>query len=201
MAELFAPELHRLAEKFPELLEAAERSVGKDFTDTVPWGRIGRGFVEEYRRRWAMSRIVSPECGIGERIKVRRLMRSWSVRFAADRAGISHASWSRIERGLQAVDNRLVPAGIAAALECSVADLIGMPMPLAGRWSAAAQAGVVAVRRARETRTLDVARGTLSDVGAPSGVGVSRGCVSQRGTMPRGRIDDRKPSHARHGRL
>lgn len=85
---------------------------------------------------------------IGERIRARRLLRSWSVRHAADRAGISHASWSRIERGLQAADNRFVLADIAAALECSIVDLTGTPMPSADRRAAAAQAGVRAVRTA-----------------------------------------------------
>jgi transcriptional regulator with XRE-family HTH domain len=43
---------------------------------------------------------------IGERIQARRLLRGWSIRHAAGRAGVSHATWSRIERGRQAADNR-----------------------------------------------------------------------------------------------
>ena len=85
---------------------------------------------------------------IGERIRERRLLRGWSIRHAADRAGISHASWSRIERGLQALDNRFVLAGIATALECSPADLSGTPSPAGDRRLAAARAGVPALRRA-----------------------------------------------------
>ena len=83
---------------------------------------------------------------IGERIKRRRQLRGWSVRLAADRAGISHASWSRIERGLQAADNRFVLGGIAAALECSIVELTGAVMPAGDRRAAAAQLGVHAIR-------------------------------------------------------
>jgi transcriptional regulator with XRE-family HTH domain len=85
---------------------------------------------------------------IGERIRARRLRRGWSVRHAADRAGISHASWSRIERGRQAADNRFVLADIAAALECSPADLAGEPVPAADRAAAAAHTRVYAIRQA-----------------------------------------------------
>ena len=38
---------------------------------------------------------------VGERIRARRLLRGWSMRYAASRAGVSHATWSRIERGRQ----------------------------------------------------------------------------------------------------
>lgn len=85
---------------------------------------------------------------IGERIRVRRLLRGWSVRHAASRAGLSHATWSRIERGLQAADNRFVLAEIAAALECSPADLAGVPVPAADRAAMAARAGVYGIRQA-----------------------------------------------------
>ncbi|MFI5898069.1 helix-turn-helix domain-containing protein [Actinoplanes sp. NPDC051513] len=86
--------------------------------------------------------------GIGERIRARRLLRGWSMRYAASRAGISHATWSRIERGRQAADNRFMLADIAAALECSPADLAGMPVPATDRAAAAALAGVDGIRRA-----------------------------------------------------
>jgi transcriptional regulator with XRE-family HTH domain len=95
-----------------------------------------------------MARPPSPDKTIGERIKARRQLRTWSIRHAADRAGLSHASWSRIERGLQAADNRFVLANIAAALECEIADLTGTPAPAADRSVAIAQAGVAAVRQA-----------------------------------------------------
>ena len=89
-----------------------------------------------------------PDPTIGERIRARRLLRGWSVRHAASRAGISHATWSRIERGRQAADNRFVLADIAEALECSPADLAGMPVPAADRAAMAAQASVHGIRRA-----------------------------------------------------
>src|SRR3954470_20849901 len=85
---------------------------------------------------------------VGERIRARRLLRGWSLRYAASRAGVSHASWSRIERGLQAADNRFMLAGIAVALECSPVDLAGTPVPAADRAATAARAGVRAVREA-----------------------------------------------------
>src|SRR5262245_27702418 len=85
---------------------------------------------------------------IRDRIRARRLLRGWSVRHAASRAGVSHATWSRIERGLQAADNRFMLADIAAALECSPSDLAGGPAPATDRAAAAAMAGVHRIRRA-----------------------------------------------------
>ncbi|WP_250036354.1 helix-turn-helix domain-containing protein [Paractinoplanes maris] len=90
----------------------------------------------------------SADPGIGGRIRVRRLTRGWSIRFAASRAGVSHATWSRIERGIQAADNRFTLAGIAEALECSPAELAGSPVPAADPEVLAALVGADAVRRA-----------------------------------------------------
>ncbi|HEX5203355.1 MAG TPA: helix-turn-helix transcriptional regulator [Actinoplanes sp.] len=95
-----------------------------------------------------MTPRPSPDPGIGERIRARRLLRGWSMRYAASRAGISHATWSRIERGRQAADNRFMLADIAAALECSPADLAGIPVPATDRAAAAALAGVHGIRQA-----------------------------------------------------
>jgi transcriptional regulator with XRE-family HTH domain len=96
-----------------------------------------------------MRRRPSPDTTIGERIRDRRLQRSWSIRHAADRAGISHATWSRIERGLQTADNRFVVADIAAALECSVAELVGaVKSAVADHDLISAQASVYAIREA-----------------------------------------------------
>jgi transcriptional regulator with XRE-family HTH domain len=75
-------------------------------------------------------------------------LRGWSVRHAASRAGVSHATWSRIERGRQAADNRFMLADIAAALECSPADLAGTPVPAADRAAMAAQVAVYGIRQA-----------------------------------------------------
>lgn len=85
---------------------------------------------------------------VGEEIRARRLIRGWSVRFAASRAGVSHATWSRIERGLQTADNRFMLAAIAAALECTAAELAGAVVPAPDRATAAARAGVLALRTA-----------------------------------------------------
>ncbi|MEV4343400.1 helix-turn-helix transcriptional regulator [Actinoplanes sp. NPDC049596] len=85
---------------------------------------------------------------VGERIRARRLLRGWSIRYAASRAGISHATWGRIERGLQAANNRFMLADIAEALECSSGDLAGTPVPGADRAAAITRAGVHALRTA-----------------------------------------------------
>jgi transcriptional regulator with XRE-family HTH domain len=90
----------------------------------------------------------SSDPAVGERIRARRLLRGWSVRYAASRAGVSHATWSRIERGLQGADNRFMLADIAGALECAPGDLAGTGVPAADRATAAARAGVVGLRRA-----------------------------------------------------
>jgi transcriptional regulator with XRE-family HTH domain len=57
---------------------------------------------------------------IGERIKARRLLRGWSIRYAASRAGISHATWSRIERGRQAADNRFMLRGLGVRMRAGL---------------------------------------------------------------------------------
>src|SRR5439155_17950937 len=97
----------------------------------------------------------TPDPGIGERIRVRRQLRSWSVRYAADRAGVSHSTWSRIERGLMSVDNRFLLADIAAALECPVTELTGQSPVPTSPGAAAAEADVHAVRLALIETDLD----------------------------------------------
>ncbi len=54
------------------------------------------------------------------------------MRYAASRAGISHTSWSRIERGQQRTDRYMV-VDLAAALEYSVVDLTGQAYTPADR--------------------------------------------------------------------
>lgn len=85
---------------------------------------------------------------IGDRIRDRRLRRGWSIRYAASRAGVSHATWSRIERGLQAADNRFMLADLAGALDCSPAELAGTAVPAGDREAVAAHAAVHAIRQA-----------------------------------------------------
>jgi transcriptional regulator with XRE-family HTH domain len=80
-----------------------------------------------------MARRSAPhDPSIGERIKARRLIHGWSVRFAADRAGIHNSTWSRVERGQRRTDRYMI-SDIAAALECSITDLTGQPYTPADR--------------------------------------------------------------------
>jgi transcriptional regulator with XRE-family HTH domain len=95
-----------------------------------------------------MTPRPSADPTIGERIRARRLIRGWSIRYAASRAGVSHATWSRIERGHQAADNRFMLSDIAGALECSPADLAGAPVPATDRAAVAAHAEVHGIRQA-----------------------------------------------------
>ncbi|MFI6131452.1 helix-turn-helix domain-containing protein [Micromonospora sp. NPDC051141] len=69
---------------------------------------------------------------MGDRIRARRELRGWSIRHAASRAGISHTSWSRIERGQQRTDRYMI-VDLAAALECSAVDLTGQAYTPADR--------------------------------------------------------------------
>jgi transcriptional regulator with XRE-family HTH domain len=86
---------------------------------------------------------------VGAQMRLRRNARGWSRRYVADRAGIHHTTWSRLERGERGADNRYMIAKIAAALECSVAELTGQPYLLpADTRAAEAQAGTTAVRLA-----------------------------------------------------
>jgi transcriptional regulator with XRE-family HTH domain len=95
-----------------------------------------------------MSRRPSPDTTIGQNIRTRRQARGWSVRYAADRAGISHTTWSRIELGTRSADNRFVLADIAAALECAVTDITGHAGPPVDRATVEAQAAIQGIRQA-----------------------------------------------------
>lgn len=95
-----------------------------------------------------MARRAAPsDPSIGERVRTRRQLRGWSVRFAASRAGVAHTTWSRVERGEMRTDRYLI-AEFAATLECSVADLTGQPHVPADRALEEAHAGVVPLWRA-----------------------------------------------------
>lgn len=74
-----------------------------------------------------MPRVASHDIAIAERIKARRMLLGWSIRYAADRAGLADSTWSRIERGIVSADNRFTVAKIAEALKCPVADITGLP--------------------------------------------------------------------------
>lgn len=77
-------------------------------------------------------RAIPADASVGQRIRDRRELRGWSIRHAASRAGISHTTWLRIERGTQRTDRYMV-ADLAAALECSVTELTGQPYTPADR--------------------------------------------------------------------
>ncbi len=102
-----------------------------------------------------MPRPLRPDPSIGQRIEDRRRLLGLSIRGAADRAGISHTSWRRIELGEQSADNRFILAGIARALDCSTVDLAGGPVPVADRDAAAAQASVSGILQALVETDLD----------------------------------------------
>jgi transcriptional regulator with XRE-family HTH domain len=102
-----------------------------------------------------MPRKSTPDTAIGDRIRTRRQARGWSIRHAADRAGLAHTTWSRIERGILSADNRFVLADIAAALECAVADLAGQPGNTTDRDLAVAHARVLALRGVLMDTALD----------------------------------------------
>lgn len=95
-----------------------------------------------------MARRSHPDPTIGKRIETRRKLRGWSIRFSADRAGMHNTTWSRIERGLIAADNRFTLADIAQALECETTDLTGTPLTPTDPKLVAAQACVPAIRQA-----------------------------------------------------
>lgn len=85
-------------------------------------------------------RAVPVDPSIGQRIRTRRELRRWSMRFAADRAGMAHTTWSRIEKGTLRTDRYLI-ADLTAALECSVTDLTGQPYTPGDRQLEAAHIG------------------------------------------------------------
>jgi transcriptional regulator with XRE-family HTH domain len=92
-------------------------------------------------------RAVPVDPSIGDRIRTRREMRGWSMRHAADRAGVAHTTWSRIERGELRTDRYMI-ADLAAALECAITDLTGQPYVPADRDLETAHAQVERVWRA-----------------------------------------------------
>jgi transcriptional regulator with XRE-family HTH domain len=77
-----------------------------------------------------MPRRTTNDPAIAQRIRDRRTLLGWTVRFAADRAGLSHSTWSRIERGQMSADNRFTLAAIAEALRCPISTLSRLPDPV-----------------------------------------------------------------------
>lgn len=95
-----------------------------------------------------MARRASTAPPIGDRIRDRRNLYGWSIRHAADLAGMSHTTWSRIERGEVSADNRFTIAAIAEALRCSVQELTGLPYVPADEAGTTAQVAMHDVRTA-----------------------------------------------------
>jgi transcriptional regulator with XRE-family HTH domain len=89
----------------------------------------------------ARCRTLQLDSSIGERIRVRRKARDWSLRQAGDRAGVAASTWKRVEDGELRTD-RYRLADFAAALECRVTDLTGQPYIPADRALEAAHGGV-----------------------------------------------------------
>jgi transcriptional regulator with XRE-family HTH domain len=85
---------------------------------------------------------------IGERIKDRRELLGLSVRGAALAAGMSHTTWSRIERGERSANNRFVLARMARAMRCPVSDLTGERAVPDSREAASTKAAVTEAFRA-----------------------------------------------------
>lgn len=100
-------------------------------------------------------RSQPPDLTVAGRIRARRELHRWTIRHAAQRAGLAHTTWMRIESGQYATDNRIVLAAIAQALDCSVADLVGASPATPDRQVATARAGVSAVLSALVETDLD----------------------------------------------
>lgn len=73
--------------------------------------------------------LKSADDGAGQRIRARRLFLGMSQRRAADLAGISHSTLSRIEGGELSANNRFVLASLARVLHCHVDFLTGVMVP------------------------------------------------------------------------
>ncbi|MEU7574486.1 MULTISPECIES: helix-turn-helix domain-containing protein [unclassified Micromonospora] len=100
---------------------------------------------------------------MGDRIRARRELRGWSIRYAASRAGISHTSWSRIERGQQRTDRYMI-VDLAAALECSAVDLTGQAYTPADRQLDAARIDAERLWRAMMDNPMGVRSDTTAVV-------------------------------------
>ncbi|MDG4831230.1 helix-turn-helix transcriptional regulator [Solwaraspora sp. WMMD1047] len=110
---------------------------------------------------------------MGDRIRARRQLRGWSIRQAAARAGISHTSWSRIERGRQRTDRYLV-VDLAAALECSVTELTGQPYTSADRRLETSRINAIRVWRAMMAHPIEAVRGDVAPDGLDAEVDLVR---------------------------
>ena len=94
------------------------------------------------------------EITIGARLRTLRKWRRMTLGQVAGQAGMSVSYLSMAERGLRALDRRSYIAGIAAALQVSETDLVGMPHLGADHDQAAPHAHIPALRATLETNGL-----------------------------------------------
>ena len=92
---------------------------------------------------------------IGQRLRMIRRRRGMGQAVAAGLAGISKPYLSQLERGERGFNRRGLLDDLAAALGCSVADLIGRPYLQADRDTAEALATVPGISLAINDCTLD----------------------------------------------
>ncbi|UQA97415.1 helix-turn-helix domain-containing protein [Streptomyces halobius] len=85
---------------------------------------------------------------VGQRIRARRLLRGLGLRVTAERAGISPAFLSMVERGQRRLDRHSHIAALAEVLQISPAELTGQAPARTHRASEAAHAAVPQVRGA-----------------------------------------------------
>lgn len=83
---------------------------------------------------------------LGERIRRYRQIRGLSLRVCAELAGMSPSMLSQVETGKRALDRRSYIDGLAAALQISVAELLGEPYEPTDRQHSAAQARIEGIR-------------------------------------------------------
>lgn len=83
-------------------------------------------------------------------INLRRIRRSqgMSLDVLAGRSTLSKSFLSRVERGERSLEKRSHLSAVAAALDCSIADLLGEPLEPVGPTRQASVAGIPALRRA-----------------------------------------------------
>jgi transcriptional regulator with XRE-family HTH domain len=83
---------------------------------------------------------------IGARVRAARVRQGISLGMLADRAGMSKAHLSRIERGERSLDRRSTLQAIADALQVAVAELTGQPFTPRNQAENAAHAAAIAIR-------------------------------------------------------
>ncbi|HEX5493857.1 MAG TPA: helix-turn-helix domain-containing protein [Mycobacteriales bacterium] len=94
-----------------------------------------------------MSDDARSRTHLGDRVRHYRLLRGLSLRVCADLAGISAGWLSRVERGERSLERRSHIEALAAALQVSASELLGLPYQASDRDHSAAHAELEGVRR------------------------------------------------------